>query len=94
METNPMAVALIGVIGGIIICLLGLLITIVMGLKAEMTDRTKTLFGKVDEIQGRLSGMVLVSDYKTDCDKIDMKLDEHGSKILRLEFKIFNGVKA
>jgi hypothetical protein len=90
METSPLAIALIGVIGGILVCMLGLLISIVLGLKKEMEARSVAMADKIDDITQRLTHMVLAEDYKSDKKTVDLKLDEHGDRILTLEIRVKN----
>jgi L-cysteine desulfidase len=88
METNPMAIALVGVIGGILVCMIGLLIAMVVGLKKDIENRDNVIFNKITAIQDRLIHMVLAEDYKGDKKEIELKLDEHGDRILTLEIKV------
>jgi Na+-translocating ferredoxin:NAD+ oxidoreductase RnfG subunit len=88
MEANPMAIALVGVIGGLLIGMISLLIAMVVGLKRDYVGTSEKLFALIAEIQQRLTHMVLSEDYKDDRKEITLKLDEHGDRILRLEIKV------
>ena len=87
------AQALVGIIGGILVCLLGLLISMVVGLKKDLDRSNVNLGDKIDKIQERLSHMVLVEDYKEDKKEVCIKLDEHGERILVLEISVKEGNK-
>ena len=88
MDSNPVAIALIGVIGGIIVCLLSLLIAMIVGLKRDTETRYSSLDTKIEAIQIRLTHMVLVEDYKADKKEVTLKIDEHGDRILVLEIRV------
>lgn len=88
-EATPMAIALIGVIGGILICMLGLLISMVR--KSESNREKMSV--KIDAVQLKLSEMVTWDDYKGDKKEIDLKLDEHGDRLLRLEIRVKTVIK-
>jgi Na+-translocating ferredoxin:NAD+ oxidoreductase RnfG subunit len=88
MEANPMAIALVGVIGGLLIGMISLLIAMVVGLKRDYVGTSEKLFTLIAEIQQRLTHMVLYEDYKDDKKEITLKLDEHGDRILRLEIYV------
>jgi hypothetical protein len=92
MEVTPLAIALISILGTVLIFLISLLITIVFGMKKDLERRTEKIYAEIKEINTRLNEMLPKTEYNTDMDKIDFKLDEHGSKILRLEIKVLNGV--
>jgi hypothetical protein len=88
METNPMAVALISIIGTILVVLLGLLITMLRSLKVDLDTRCDALYSKIDAITERLTHMVLSEDYREDKREITLKLDEHGDRLLVLEIRV------
>jgi hypothetical protein len=87
-EVNPLAIALIGVIGGILSILIGLLISMVSGLKKDSTAGGATLIKKIEEIQARLEQMVPKEEYRADRKEVILKLDEHGDRILLLEVRV------
>lgn len=89
-DPSPMAIALIGVIGGILICMISLLIAMVVGLKKDVEGNYTTTNRKIDAITDRLLHMVLTEDYKSDKKMVDLKLDEHGDRILTLEIRVKN----
>jgi hypothetical protein len=92
MEVSPLAIALISILGSILVCMLGLLITMVFGVRKDLETRTEKIYCEIKNLRERLALMVLSEDYKDDKQKIDVRLDEHGNKILRLEIKVINGV--
>jgi hypothetical protein len=47
MESNPTAIALIGVIGGILVCMLGLLISMVWDMKKDLRCTKDALDSRV-----------------------------------------------
>jgi hypothetical protein len=69
-----MTQALIGVIGGLILVLVGLLITLTLGHGT-----------KIDLIKEALTLKVDCEDYKEDKKVIFLKLENYGKKILRLQ---------
>jgi hypothetical protein len=84
MESN----ALIGIIGGILVCLLTLLIAMLFGLKAD-----------ISKIWDKLDDLVPVDTYKDDqercrsaTEKIKIRLDKHARKILIIEMT--NGIES
>ena len=83
-----MAIALVGVIGGILVCMIGILISMVVGIKHDVENRDKRTADILCSIQTRLSHMVLAEDYKGDKKEIDLKLDDHGDRILTLEIHV------
>lgn len=83
-----MAIALVGVIGGILVCMIGILISMVVGLKHDVENRDKRTADILCGIQTRLSHMVLAEDYKGDKKEIELKLDDHGDRILTLEIHV------
>jgi hypothetical protein len=87
-EVNPLAIALIGVIGGILSILIGLLISMVSGLKKDSTAGGAALIKKIEEIQARLEQMVPKEEYRADRKEVILKLDEHGDRILLLEVRV------
>jgi hypothetical protein len=88
MEVTPMAIVLISIIGTLIVAMISLLIAMVVGLKKDSQKTSETLFLQIGKIQERLSHMVLSEDYRGDKKEIDLKLDEHGDRILRLEIHV------
>ena len=88
MGEGSVAIALVGVIGGIIVCLLGLLISMLVGLKTDTETRDGNLDRRIALIQERLSHMVLVEEYKADKKEVTVRMDEHGERILVLEIRV------
>jgi hypothetical protein len=88
MELNPMAVALVSIIGTIIVLLISLLLAMVKGLKDDVVSRDKAMTDKIEAIALRLTHMVLAEDYKEDKKEVTLKLDDHGDRILTLEIRV------
>jgi hypothetical protein len=80
MDVSPMTVALISVLGCILVFMLGLIVTMISGVKQEVRD-----------MRVALNKTLSLDEYRSDKKAVDIKLDEHGQKILRLEFKVING---
>jgi hypothetical protein len=80
MDVSPMTVALISVLGCVLVFMLGLIVTMISGVKQE-----------VKEMRAELGTMLPEREYRDDKKAIDVRLDEHGQKILRLEIKVING---
>jgi hypothetical protein len=92
MEASPLAIVLISVLGSVLVFMISLLITMVFGMKTDLQTKTDKIYGEIKEINTRLGEMLPKIEYKEDKKGIDLKLDEHGTKILRLEIKVINGV--
>jgi hypothetical protein len=88
MEANPIAVALISVVGAFIVFLLSLLITMIVQLKKDVDSRDDILNGKIDKIQERLLHVVLIDSYVVDQREVTIQLRDQEKRIIRLEFKI------
>jgi hypothetical protein len=91
-EISPLAIALISILGSVLVFMIGLLITMVFGMKRDMETKIGRIYSEIKEINKRLGEMLPENEYKADKKAIDLKLDEHGTKILRLEIKVINGV--
>lgn len=53
-EASPMAIALVGVIGGILVCMIGLLISMVSGVRRELREREESYKADRKEIVMKL----------------------------------------
>jgi hypothetical protein len=82
------ATGLVGVIGGILVVMLGLLISMILGLKNDGEKRNDVICLKIKEIKDVLNTFVDIDDYKEDRKEVVLKLDEHGDRLLRLEIKV------
>ena len=89
MEASPLAIALIGVIGGLLIAMLSLLIAMIVGLKKDMATTYSKVCRELEEIKKTLSRAVLIETYSVDKHKIEGELGVHKEKIIRLEIKVF-----
>jgi hypothetical protein len=93
MEVTPLATALISILFSVLTFMIGLLITMLFGIKKDLSVKTERIYGEIKEINNRLNEMLPIDEYKDDKKAINVKLDEHGQKILRLEIKkVINGV--
>ncbi len=94
METSPLAIALISILGTVLVFMISLLITMVFGLKRDMETKINRIYIEIKEMNKRLAEMLPIDEYKSDKEKIDIKLNRQGTKILRLEIKVLgNGVE-
>ena len=83
-----MVEALIGLVGGILGCMLVLLIGMVNASSKEQRSNYKDMTTKIEAIQERLTHMVLIETYTIEKNRIEIKLDDHNNRILQLEFRI------
>jgi hypothetical protein len=80
--------AMIGVIGGILVVLITLLIAMVMDLKKDLAKNDASTRDSFEKIRKELAGMVAWQDYKEDRKEVNIKLDEHGDRLLKLEIRV------
>lgn len=99
MEVSSAVIALISILGSLLVCMISLLIAMVFGLRKDFDKRSGALSTDIGAckddlvtVKLRLMEMVPWQDHNRDMQAIDVKLDEHGAKILRLEIKVINGV--
>jgi hypothetical protein len=88
METNPMAIALVSIIGTILVLLLSLLITMIVNLKRDVDRRDVALNDKIDKIRDRLSEVVLVDNYLDDKKEICLQVKDQEKRIIKLEIQV------
>jgi hypothetical protein len=79
---------MLGIIGGILIVLISLLITMILDMKKNLVQNDITTRKAFDEIREKLNQMVAWQDYKEDRKEVCLKLDDHGDRLLKLEIRV------